>query len=103
MKQNPFTNNPKKRIEKMDEAVSLVQQAIKALNEARKCSGDWAEYGTLGYHQLELVRFLSCDNGEAGLKPYLDKVKGTPVSKRKRTHKAFNRSGQLVTMSVPED
>lgn len=103
MKQTPFTPNPEKHVAKMDEAKKLVQQAIKALDDARKSSANWAEYSTLGHYQLELVTFLSCDNGEGGFQPYIDKVKGTPVGGRKRTNTAFSRKGDLVTMSVPED
>ncbi|PKN91092.1 MAG: hypothetical protein CVU44_20975 [Chloroflexi bacterium HGW-Chloroflexi-6] len=94
--QKPFTPNTTKKLEKMATAANKISEAMKALEEAKKYSDDWAEWETLQYFKHQLQEFMSQDNGEAGFEPYVAKVE----REEKRMH-AFNRQGRRVRVVVP--
>lgn len=93
---NPFTPNAAKKLEKLATAANKVSEAIKALEEAKKSSENWAEWETLQYFKNQLQEFLSEDNGEAGFDPYIAKVE----KETKMLH-TYNRKGKKVMVTVP--
>ena len=69
----PFTHKPEEKVQCMAEAAAHVRQAMKALEQAKKCAEHWADYETLEYFRFQLEQFTSCDNGEAGFEPFMVK------------------------------
>jgi hypothetical protein len=72
-KNQPFTHNAPKKIEKMAEAANHIYAAIKALEQAQRHAENWADYESLQDDINALKRFLSCDNGEAGFQVNLER------------------------------
>lgn len=111
--QKPFTPDPDKNMEALVDAANHVYSALKALDKARLSAENWAEYSTLNSFKLELVRFMSCDNGEAGFDPYIVKTsedvfagKKNPIKDARKTAKkyqAFNRAGRQVPVTIPTE
>lgn len=109
----PFTNKPEEKVQCMAEAAAHVRQAIKILEQAKKCAEHWADYETLEHFRLQLEQFTSCDNGEAGFEPFMvkesEKVftdKDNPIKlaiKLSRKHRRLNSQGKAVRIVVPED
>lgn len=106
MKTNrPFTPSTPRKLHQMTQAATHIQQAIAALEQAQRHADNWADYESLQYDISQLKQFLSCDNGEAGFQVNLEREAANHKSwlQGNKAATVYNRSGNAVQVTVPED